>query len=58
MYELLTYHQPFDEVPDDGMVMCRLSISPAWRPHMPPDSQLPVPPNVHLQVGGRGSRNS
>ncbi|GFR45345.1 hypothetical protein Agub_g6714 [Astrephomene gubernaculifera] len=50
MYEMLTYTQPYNDVADDEMVMCRHSLSPEWRPTLPPDSKLPVPPNVHLQA--------
>jgi hypothetical protein len=51
MYEMLTYGLPYDDVADDEMVLCRHTLNPHWRPHLPPDKRLPVPPNVHLQVG-------
>ncbi|KAG2495761.1 hypothetical protein HYH03_006010 [Edaphochlamys debaryana] len=50
MYEMLTYANPYDDVADDTTVMMRHMMTPEWRPRLPQDERLPVPPNVHLQA--------
>ncbi len=51
MYEMLTFMLPYEEEPNDAMVQFRHSMNDTWRPRMPADRELPIPRNVHLQVG-------
>ncbi|GLC52106.1 hypothetical protein PLESTB_000583400 [Pleodorina starrii] len=47
MYEMLTFKLPYDDEPEDEVVKLRHTFDPSWRPHVPPDRQLP------LQIRGR-----
>ncbi|GIM07965.1 hypothetical protein Vretimale_12047, partial [Volvox reticuliferus] len=49
MYEMLTFRLPYDEATEDEVVKLRHTFDPSWRPHVPPDKQLPVQKSVHAE---------
>ncbi|GLI70654.1 hypothetical protein VaNZ11_015590, partial [Volvox africanus] len=49
MYEMLTFRLPYDAATEDEVVKLRHTFDPTWRPHVPPDEQLPVQKSIHAE---------